>query len=240
MQAPPNPKAICHCLLLEDRNALALVDTGLGVLDVRQPVERLGQPLIDAVGLQFDERQTAVRQVEQLGFSASDVKHIILTHCDPDHTGGLADFPHAQVHVSKEEHAAALSGHWRYVPVHFAHGPLWKTCSSASRQWFGLEARRLDLGLDSEVLLIPFFGHTLGHCGVAIRQDAGWTLLVGDAYYLRIELTSEDHPVCQLAAQRADNDVWRRASLEQIRRLVRDHAAEIDLFGYHDPAEFPA
>ena len=32
---------VCHCLLLEDESGLALVDTGIGLLDVQTPVERL-------------------------------------------------------------------------------------------------------------------------------------------------------------------------------------------------------
>jgi glyoxylase-like metal-dependent hydrolase (beta-lactamase superfamily II) len=236
---PPNPRAICHCLLLEDRNGLALVDTGIGLLEVRSPAERLGQQLIDMAGFQFHEADTAVRQVERLGFRTGDVRHAVLTHCDPDHTGGLADFPQAQVHVSQEEFASVAKGRWRYVPLQFAHGPKWQTYQQAERQWFGLEARPVALGFESEVLLVPLFGHTLGHCGVAIRQGERWVLHVGDAYYLRVELATDDHPVSQLTRQRADDDGQRRASLEHLRRLVRDHADEIDLFGYHDPTEFP-
>jgi hypothetical protein len=37
LQSPFMGKAICHCLLLEDKNGLALVDTGFGVADVRDP-----------------------------------------------------------------------------------------------------------------------------------------------------------------------------------------------------------
>ncbi|HTE21341.1 MAG TPA: MBL fold metallo-hydrolase [Armatimonadota bacterium] len=239
LHAPPHPKAICHCLLLEDRNGLALVDTGIGLLESRHPVERLGQPLIDMVGYRFHEADTAVRRVEALGFRPEDVRHAVLTHCDPDHTGGLADLPHLQVHVAEEERASLARGHFRYVPLQFAHGPDWRTYAPSPRRWFGLEARPVALGFESEVLLIPLFGHTLGHCGVAVQQGERWVLHVGDSYYLRVELTSSDHPVCQLTAQRAVDDAQRRASLEEVRRLVRDHGEEIELFGYHDSAEFP-
>ncbi len=144
LHAPPNPKAICHCLLLEDEDGLALVDAGIGLLDVQQPLERIGQPLIDIGGFQFHEEDTAVRQVEKLGFRTTDVTHVVLTHCDPDHVGGLADFPHADVHVAEEEHASVRRGRFRYLPLQFAHGPVWKTYPASTRRWFGLEARLMD------------------------------------------------------------------------------------------------
>ncbi|MBN9118058.1 MAG: MBL fold metallo-hydrolase [Planctomycetes bacterium] len=240
LHAPPNPAASCHCLLLEDANGLALVDTGIGLHDVRAPLERIGQPLIDMAGFQFHEGQTAVRRIEALGFRAADVKHVVLTHADPDHTGGLADFPHATVHVSEEERAALARGHWRYLQVHFAHGPNWKTYPASSGVWFGMEERRVELGLAADVLLVPLFGHTLGHCGVAVRQGGRWALHVGDAYYLRVELERDDHPVSALTAQRADDNAQRLETLGRLRRLARDHADEIDVFGYHDFTEFPA
>lgn len=236
---PSYPTVVCHCLLLEGENGLALVDTGIGLLDVQQPVERLGQDLIDAAGFQFNEPDTGVRRIQRLGFDASHVRHIVLTHCDPDHAGGLADFPNAEVHVAEEELASLRAGHWRYVQRQFEHQPRWKSYGRSERQWFGLEARPVDLGFSSEVLLIPLPGHTLGHCGVAIRQQDGWLLHVGDAYYLRVELTDDDHPVAVIAAQRADNDVLRRKSLAELRRLVRDHSDEIQMIGYHDISELP-
>lgn len=64
-------------------------------------------------------------------------------------------------------------------------------------------------------------------------------LHVGDAYYLRVELTTDDHPVTQIAVQRADDNAQRRASLERLRRLVRDHGDEVAVIGYHDLTELP-
>lgn len=237
---PPYPTVVCHCLLLQDGQRLAMIDTGIGLQDVRNPLERLGQPLIDMAGFQFNESDTAFRRIEAAGFSPGDLQHIVLTHGDPDHAGGLADFPNTQVHVSEEEHGHIAGGNWRYVTTQFAHGPFWKTYGRSALQWFGLEARPVEVGFQSEVLLIPLFGHTLGHCGVAVQQQDRWLLHVGDAYYLRAELTTDDHPVSQIAAQRADDDARRRASLEHVRRLVRDHGEEVDVIGYHDLSELPS
>jgi glyoxylase-like metal-dependent hydrolase (beta-lactamase superfamily II) len=239
LHSPPNPRASCHCLLVESPDGLILVDTGIGLEDVAHPQERIGQAIIDAAGFQFHEADTAVRQIERLGLRAQDVSHILLTHADPDHTGGLADFPQATVHLSSEEHASVLAGHPRYSPTHFSHGPKWRTYSPSSERWFGLEARPVVVGSGSDVLLIPLPGHTLGHCGVAVRDDDRWTLHVGDAYYLRVELATDDHPVSALTTLRADDNARRIASLEHLRRLDRDHQDEITLFGYHDFTEFP-
>lgn len=74
---------------------------------------------------------------------------------------------------------------------------------------------------------------------VVFRTGDRWLLYVGDAYYLRVELETDDHPVSVLAALRADDGTRRRASLDELRRLARDHTPEIDLVGYHDVSEFP-
>jgi glyoxylase-like metal-dependent hydrolase (beta-lactamase superfamily II) len=161
LHAPPSPLAACHCLLLEDHGTLALVDAGIGLLDVRHPEERIGRTMIDLGGFQFHEDQTAVRRVEALGFRPADVRHVVITHADPDHTGGLADFPHAEAHLSAEEHAA-LGGHWRYRLPQFAHGPRWRTHPPSERRWFGLEARPVDLGFGPEVLLEARTGFAWG------------------------------------------------------------------------------
>jgi glyoxylase-like metal-dependent hydrolase (beta-lactamase superfamily II) len=43
-----------------------------------------------------------------LGFSPRDVRHIVLTHLDFDHAGGLDDFPWAMVHLLRRERDHAL------------------------------------------------------------------------------------------------------------------------------------
>ncbi|MGL6072902.1 MAG: MBL fold metallo-hydrolase [Fimbriiglobus sp.] len=238
LHAAPNPRAACHCLLVEHGGRLVLVDTGIGLQDIAQPVERVGQMAITAAGFQFQESLTAARQIESLGFRSEDVGEVILTHCDRDHVGGLADFPNAQVHLSEEEFLNHDKSP-RYSQAQFSHSPKWvKHCKQDTR-WFGLEARKLKLAINVEMMLVSLPGHTLGHCGVALRDGDQWLLHVGDAYYLRVELTTDDHPVSALATARADDDNLRRRSLAELQRLARDHS-EVTMFGYHDFSEFPA
>lgn len=238
---PPNPTVVCHCLALRDGDETVLVDTGIGLLDVRDPIGRLGRELVEGAGFQFNERDTAARRLEAQGIRTDTVRHIILTHGDPDHAGGLADFPGAQVHLAQEELAHIQSRHPRYTASHFEPQPRWKTSDDHSTtDWFGLPARRVDVPLDARVLLVPLFGHTLGHCGVAIEQASRWFLHVGDAYYLRAELSQPDHPVGHLAAARADDNGQRLKSLAHLRRIAAEHADVVSLCGYHDISELPA
>lgn len=234
---PMNNDVIGHCLLIEENENLLLIDTGLGVQDVENPDERLGMELIKAVGFELAPELTAFQQIKKLGLNPAHVKDCVLSHLDPDHTGGLADFPQAKVHVSTEELINFYSDNPRYLQGHLSHAPSIKEYSASDEQWFGLEARRLDTQFETEILLIPLFGHTLGHCGVAIQWEGKWMLYAGDAYYLKAELSDDGHPVNELAAARADHNEKRLESLEKIRKLITDHP-EIELFGYHDRTEF--
>ncbi|MBI1345936.1 MBL fold metallo-hydrolase [bacterium] len=239
LHAPPNPRAACHCLLLEQEGRLALIDTGIGLHDIADPAGRIGEFAIEAAGFQFHEGLTAARHIEQRGYQVGAVTDIVLTHADPDHAGGLADFPTAAVHVSVEEFAQLQSGNPRYSISQFAHQPNWVLHDTSSEQWFGMEARPLSILGGTDAYLIPLFGHTLGHCGVVVRDGGRWLLHVGDAYYLRVELTTDDHPVSALATLRAEDDAQRRRSLSNLRRLVQLHGTEVELCGYHDFTEFP-
>ena len=98
---------VCHCLLIETDDGLVLVDTGFGVEDARD-LGRLGPDLQADAARRPRIEETALKQVEALGFAAGDVRRIVATHLDPDHSGGLPDFPDAEVHVFARELEAAL------------------------------------------------------------------------------------------------------------------------------------
>jgi glyoxylase-like metal-dependent hydrolase (beta-lactamase superfamily II) len=104
-------RLVCHCVLVETEGGLVLIDTGFGRRDVERPYERLSPLFVHANRIQFDHRYTALHQVESRGFAARDVRHIVLTHLDFDHAGGLEDFPNATVHVLQAEIAAARAGY---------------------------------------------------------------------------------------------------------------------------------
>lgn len=235
--SPVNDNVCGHCLLLQEQGKLILIDTGIGLLDTLMPEERIGRPLIDLVGYSFNEEQTAFRQIEKLGLDPGMVTDCVISHLDNDHIGGLADFPKASVHVGVEEFENYRSGNPRYLEAPLAHHPIIKTYPRSNDSWFGFEARKVDIDIDTDIYLIPLFGHTLGHCGIALRTDNNWIFYVGDAYYMRIELSDATHPVNQLAKARAENDTLRIQTLDKIKNLMHQQP-NIEVFGYHDIEEF--
>ena len=235
--SPVNDNVCGHCLLIQENDKLILIDTGIGLLDIQNPQERIGQQLIDMVGYHFDENQTAIRQIEKLGLDPAKVTDCVISHLDNDHIGGLADFPNATVHIGLEEYESYNAGNPRYLKTPLAHNPTIRTYAKSNLNWFGFEARKVDIDIETEIFLIPLFGHTLGQCGVALKTEKGWLFYVADAYYMRIELTDSNHPVNQLAKMRAEDNDLRLSSLDKIRNLINEHP-EIEVFGYHDIEEF--
>lgn len=235
---------VCHCLLLETNEGLVLVDTGLGEQDLAAP-DRLGRAFRTFTRPRLDPAETAVAQVERLGFARTEVRHVILTHLDVDHAGGLADFPEARAHVMMAEQEAAvlrtaLSEKSRYRPAHVDSWALWSLYAPKGEPWFGFPAVRGLQGVSPDVLLIPLPGHSRGHCGVAVDTGAGWLLHAGDAYYHRDELDGKAPPL-PLAAMERVNDIDRAtriANRDRLGQLARERRSDVRVFCAHDPVEF--
>lgn len=240
----------CHCLLVETpASGLVLVDTGLGSCDLVDPARRLGFAFTHLYANPArDPAMAAVAQIRRLGLDPADVRHIVMTHLDLDHVGGLVDFPQAQVHVHASELAAAqqrrtLRDRHRYLPPMWAHRPHWQTYSEEGEPWFGFEAVRGLRGLPPEILLVPLFGHTLGHCGVAVRSSSQWLLHAGDAYFDPREVHGPDR-ICawKVGLFQALVQTRRAQRLHNQARLRAFTAAhpEVRVFSAHNPFEYLA
>lgn len=236
----------CHCLVIESSDGLVLVDTGMGTEDMRHPYRRLGAPFKVGFGVKVDPAGTAIERVRALGLDPADVRHIVPTHLDLDHAGGLPDFPAARVHVTADEHRVAINPSLRdssrYRHFHFDHGPRWlihRTGAGGDR-WFGFESVRVLPGVDPEVLLIPLPGHSAGHTGVAVRDGDGWMLHCGDAYFNRTELETPPLPPKGIAAFEriiAADNAARMNNQQRLRELAAGHGDEVRLFCAHDHVE---
>ncbi len=242
---------ICtHCLLVETADFLVLVDTGYGLKDVMRTSARrlpLTWPLI--LNTRLREGDTAIRQIEALGFSARDVRHILLTHLDFDHAGGIADFPQARVHVMTGERKAAENAkgfvaRQRYRPSMWKDVTDWRMYEAEGEAWFGFRSVRDLDGLPPEILMIPLPGHTTGHAGVAIRSGDRWLLNAGDSFMHDRQLDGV-HPYCPMGIEiyqaiMGTDRYARLDNIERLRDLKRDHGSEVRIFASHDSIQLAA
>ncbi|WP_085810757.1 MBL fold metallo-hydrolase [Sphingomonas sp. TZW2008] len=251
--AGPLATLVCHCLLIEtDAHGLVLVDTGYGLRDVANPhggrSERLPRPWRVMLNIRLRERETAIRQVEALGYHARDVSHIVVTHLDFDHAGGLEDFPHATVHVMQREYDDAAGPHRGFVARHRWRRPQfddvrdWRRYGARGEGWYGFDAVRDLDGLPPEILMVPLPGHTWGHAGVAVRRDDGrWLLHAGDAYFYRGEMRRARRrctPGLRAYQRLMESDATSRLTNQaRLRALSIERRDEVSIACAHDPVE---
>lgn len=117
-----------------------------GAHDCADPAGRVG-PLRRFLKPILSPEETAAHQIEQLGFRRDDVRHIVVTHLDLDHIGGLSDFPHAQVHVTAAEALGAIISpsrfeKTRYRCTQWAHKPNIMEHDPQGEKWRGFAAAK--------------------------------------------------------------------------------------------------
>ncbi len=195
--SPPTMRLVCHVLLVETDGGLVLVDAGFGLDDVADPARRVG-PSRHTLRAALDADETAARQVERLGFRRDDVTHIVLTHLDVDHVGGISDFPNAQVHVTAAEALGAMrSPSWREKmrcrPAQWAHGPKVVEHDPEGETWRGFPAAKQLDGIAPGLVLISMPGHSRGHAAVAVDADDHWVLHAGDAFFHHGQIDGHSH-----------------------------------------------
>lgn len=213
-----------HCLVVETSEGLVLVNTGA--------------------------KKRLLDQITPLGYRASDVQHIILTHMDADQCAGLSDYPQATVHVSKAEYKGVMGRlpipqQLRFRAVR--DGSLWRRhprwqWHHKETAWFGFNAMTVFSSDQFDILLVPLPGHSPGHCGVALSTTEGWILHCGDAYFHRDEIKA-DPPQCPAGLQALQrmlecNGEQREQTQRQLRALYQAQGDLVRLLCAHDPVEF--
>lgn len=232
-----------HVLLIEAADSLILVDTGFGRDDIANP-KRLGQPFRAVIRPVLSERDTAFRQIEALGLDPADVRHIVPTHLDVDHAGGLPDFPDAEVHVFRPELEAlrnpTLQEKPRYIKGQFAHGPNFNAHDTDGDEWMGFDAVRVLPGVEPDSAIVPLPGHSRGHSAVAVQGQEGWLLHCGDAYFHRGQIAEPRTCPPGLAAFQNIVGLRRKERLAneaRLRELATTRGDEVRLFCAHDSVE---
>jgi glyoxylase-like metal-dependent hydrolase (beta-lactamase superfamily II) len=237
---------VIHCLLIETSEGLVLIDTGWGMQDCIAPSRTVKQ-FMNITHCESKVEETALQQIIKLGYGRSDLKHILLTHLHMDHAGGLPDFPSATIHVYAPEleaclHPQTLMERQTYRPEHYSHNPKWHVHRFNGDHWFGLNC--LDPFQIAEVIfvMIPFIGHTQGHCGVALRTDEKWLLNCGDAYGYFRQINpwqTYRHP-CGALMESITTTGFKMPKRHwlSVKNLLRDYQDNIQVFCSHDVHEY--
>lgn len=226
---------VCHVLLVETDNGLVLVDSGYGSADCDNPRTRIG-PTRYLFRPSFDRDETALRQIERLGFHREDVRHIVLTHFDMDHIGGLSDFPDAEIHCTAAEVFGAMRSptraeKLRFRPAQWAHGPKIVEHSPDGERWRGFAAARELTEVSPGIALVSLPGHTRGHACVAVDTGHRWLLHCGDAFY---------HPSTIGGAGRIPRSLgaFEKVAAFDRKRVIENHSRLTELYRRREPDLF--
>ncbi len=242
---------VAACLLIETELGVVLVDTALGQWCHDHPEKAYGKPFVKITRPILDPSEYVVNRLPGLGYKAGDIKHIVMTHLDVDHTGGLADFPHARVHVHTDEfHASQTRKTWmnkmRYKPEHWKYNPEWVLHEvDTGDKWFGFDAAALFPNMP-DLLMVRLRGHSEGHVGVAVKLDGShhskWLFHTGDAFMSPSELDPQK-PKAPLVIRLSPAHGWGLyAGFHETQARIRDihhtHSDEVVVVNSHSSMLF--
>jgi N-acyl homoserine lactone hydrolase len=191
--------------VIEHRDGLVLFDTGqdrASVTDPRYfPTGPLLGPLFSMAKFEIAADQTLTVLLQGLGYRASEVATVVLSHLHGDHIGGLREVSQAELLVSRTEWDT-LSGTWpELAGVMRQHielpGLRWRQIDPAPLHDPTLAPFDIghDLFGDGSLVMVPTPGHTAGSISLIVRRADKPTLaLVGDLTYAADLLKREHVP----------------------------------------------
>ena len=185
-------------------------------------------------------------QLEREGIPVSAIAWVVVSHLHGDHVGGLADFPHSKIALSREAWDD-MQGRSRVGALSMGLLPgLVDARAQARLQWF--EDRPTvalsgpfkrfgsgyDLFGDRSLLLIALPGHAAGHYGLLFEDGSGSVFLVADASWSSQAIRDGVPPPALVTSWLGHTDIYRDtlAKLNALRmevpelRIVPSHCRE--------------
>jgi N-acyl homoserine lactone hydrolase len=183
-----------NCFVIKHRDGVVLFDTGMDPAIQSDPNyidSTIGRFLMKKIfRLNIKPGDALGQQLIRLGLKPASVTKAIISHLHFDHIGGIADIPHAELMVSREEWGLLSTPHperewilrehielpgvnWHPIDLTPTEDPLlypFNTC--------------FDVMGDGSLVALPTPGHTAGSLSLLVREE-GMTplLLVGDLTY---------------------------------------------------------
>nr|WP_184751033.1 N-acyl homoserine lactonase family protein [Microbacterium thalassium] len=231
------PKPI-NVYVIEHERGVVVFDTGQDRASVTDPdyfPTGLAGVVFDRLArFEIAEDETLPVLMQAEGFDPAAVTHVVISHLHQDHIGGIADFPEAEVIVSRDEWdahrkaGAEVQGYmrdhidlpgvsWRIVDFEPTADPLLADFGGA-----------LDLFGDGSLVVLPTAGHTSGSISLLVRRP-GWApiLLAGDLTFDAHHFDEEHIPGIGSRRQL-------RASTKRVRAL-RARLPGLVVAAAHDP-----
>ena len=206
--------------LIETSNGRILYDVGCDYRKIADPVARAKffdpmRPLFEPPVM--SEEQRIPCYLHRLGLTVKDIDVVFLGHLHFDHAGGLCDLPGCEVHVHRDEVAAANT---------MLDDGVFEDEVASSDQW-RLQTGEYEVAPGVRAVGTP--GHTAGHMSLFIELPKGRpVVLCGDAADLRENLTDEVAPgYCW-----QDNEALAISSIQRLNAMARTENA--DLWPNHD------
>jgi N-acyl homoserine lactone hydrolase len=95
-------------LIVQPDGRRILVDTGLNPVYVDDPIYGLDPAFAAILQAVMRDEDRVTERLASLGLTPADVQDVVNTHFHFDHAGNNALFPHAQFHVQRAHHDAAV------------------------------------------------------------------------------------------------------------------------------------
>lgn len=166
----------CGAFLIEHERGLVLVDSMLDPAGQGNLGERY--PALEWLFTEYTPEQTAEANLAKLGFSVSDVTHVVVSHLHFDHAGCFGLFAHAKFYVGLGEitHASRPPRPDPFYDIRDV------TPIEPFRR-FEVGPQDHDLFDDGSITLIHAPGHTPGQLALLVRLPSQNILLACDVVH---------------------------------------------------------
>ncbi len=170
---------------------VVLIDAGFPRRTAVDPHDYPGRTSTQALRLTMEPGGAAADRLPEIGVSADEVRHVVMTHMHSDHIGGIEDFPRAALWVSRPEWEAADEAGPLGKPdtSPFEKHDVVKLVEFPTSDLYGPFAGHLDLFGDGSMILLPTPGHTAGHLSVLVNLPSGSFLFTGDCAWTDVHWT---------------------------------------------------
>jgi glyoxylase-like metal-dependent hydrolase (beta-lactamase superfamily II) len=195
-----------NVFLVEHPDGLCLFDAGQTARAAERGYFPRWYPFFRLSRFELDRDEEVAPQLRASGVDPGEIRWVVLSHLHTDHAGGIGDFPHSEVVVSRIEwdRAQGVGGRVRgYLPQYW---PRSARVRAVDLQFapVGPFEHSLKLTDDGCLTLVATPGHTPGHLSLLVRDRATSTLVGGD---VALDLADLDGVNPQLAAWCRDEDV---------------------------------